>query len=60
MIVQMQIEILNGGEILINCKTKITIGICTGRYRGIQIQSKYRFEFVPRDTDEFEFFDFDS
>jgi len=59
MIVEMQIEILNGGEILVNCKTKITICIGTGRYRGIQIQSKSQFEFVPRDTDEFEFFDFD-
>jgi len=59
MIVEMQIEILNGGEIVVNCKTKITISICTGRYREIQIQSKSQFEFVPRDTDESEFFDFD-
>jgi len=59
MIVEMQIDILNGGEILVNYKTKITIWICTGRYRGIQIQSKSQFEFVPQDTDEFEFFDFD-
>ena len=59
MIVEMQIEILNGGEILVNWKTKITIWICTGRYRGIQIQSKSQFEFVPQDTDEFVFFDFD-
>jgi len=44
MIVEMQIKILNGGEILVNCKTKITIWICTGRYRGIQIQSKSQFE----------------
>jgi len=58
MIVEMQIEILNGGEILVNCKTKITNWICTGRYRGIQIQSKSQFEFVPQDSDEFEFFDF--
>ena len=49
-IVEMQIEILNGGEILVNCKIKITIWICTGRYRGIQIQSTSQFEFVPRDT----------
>jgi len=54
----MQIEILNGGEILVSCKTQITI-ICTVRYRGIQNQSKSQFEFVPRDTDEFEFVDFD-
>jgi len=59
MIVEMQIEILNGGEILVNIKTKITIWICTGRYGGIQIQSKSQFECVPRDTDEFEFFGFD-
>jgi len=59
MIVEMQIEILNGGEIVVNCKSIITIWICTGRYRGIQIQSKSQYEFVPRDTDEFEFFDLD-
>ena len=40
-------------------KIKITIWICTGKYRGIQIQSKSQFKFVPRDTDEYEFFDFD-
>jgi len=54
-----KIKILNGGEILVNCKTKITIWICTGRYRGIQIQSKFQFEFVPQDTGEYEFSDFD-
>ena len=58
MIVEMQIEILNDAEILGNRTTKITIRIWTGRYRGIQIQSKSRFEFVPRDTEEFEFLDF--
>jgi len=55
----MQIQILNGGEILVNRKAKIAIRICAGRYRGSQIQSKSQFEFVPRDTDQFEFFDFD-
>ena len=40
-------------------QTNITIWICTGTYRGIQIQSKSRFKFVPRHTGEFEFFDFD-
>jgi len=59
MLVGMQIETLNGGEILVNCKTKITIWICTGKYRGIQIQTKSQFEFVPRDTEEFEFLDFE-
>jgi len=59
MLVRMQIEILNGEEILVNCKNKITIWICTGRYRGIQIQSKSHFEFVPRDTGELEFLDFE-
>ena len=51
--------LLNGGEIWVNCKHKITIWICTGRYRGIQIQSKSQFRFVLRDTEEFEFLDFD-
>jgi len=50
----MQIQILNGDEILVICKTEITFRICTGRYREIQIQSKSQFEFAPRDTDEFE------
>ena len=59
MIVEMQIEILNDAEILGNRTTKITIRICTGRYRGIQIQSKSHFELVPRDKEEFEFLDFD-
>jgi len=59
MIVQMKIQILNCGEILVNCKTRIIIWICAGRYKGIQIQPKSQFEFAPRDTDEFEFFDFD-
>ena len=34
MIVEMQIEILNGGEILVNCKTKITIWIGYGLDEG--------------------------
>jgi len=59
MIVELQIEILNSGEILVNCKPKITIWICTGRYREIRIQSKSQFEFVLRDTEKFEFLDFD-
>jgi len=59
MLVGILIEILNGGEIWVNYKPKITIWICTGRYRGIQIQSKSQFEFVPRDTEEFEFLDLD-
>ena len=33
--------------------------MCTARYRGIQIQPKYQFEFVPRDTEKFECLDFD-
>jgi len=35
----MVIEILNGGEILVNCKLKI--------------KQKSQFDFVPRDTSEF-------
>ena len=33
--------------------------MCTGRKWGIRIQSTSPFVFVPRDTDEFEFFDLD-
>jgi len=55
----LQIEILHGGEILVNCKTKITIWICTGRYRGIQNSIKISIRIVLQDADEFEFFDFD-
>ena len=40
-------------------QTKIWIWICTARYRGIQIRPKSQFELVPRDTEEFEFLDFD-
>jgi len=39
MLVRIQIEILNGGEIWVHCKPKITIWIFKGRYRGIRIQS---------------------
>ena len=59
MLVGILIEILNDGEILVNCKAEITIWICTGRYRRIRIQSKSQFEFVQQDTEEFEFLDFD-
>jgi len=50
----MVIEILNGGEILVNCKFKFN-KICTVRNLGIQIQSKSQFDFVPWDTEIFEF-----
>jgi len=82
MVNKTQIEILNSGETLVNCKfkfklnqnlswklyreilrnsnsNKISIWICTASYKGIQIQSKSQFEFVPRDTEELEFLDFD-
>jgi len=55
----LEMQILNSREILVNCKPRIMIRICTGRYRGNQIQSKSQFELVPRDTEELEYLDFD-
>ena len=62
MVNEMQIESLIGEKILVNCnsnQTKISICICTARYSGIQIPSNSQFEFVLRDTKEFESLDFD-
>jgi hypothetical protein len=44
-----QIEILNGGEILVNCTFKFNKNLFefVRRYLGIQIQSKSQFNFVP-------------
>jgi len=49
-------------EISVNCKfklNKISIWSCTARHFGIQIQSKSQFDFVPWDTEIFDFLDFD-
>jgi len=62
MLDEMVTEILNGGEILVNCKfklNKISIWIFTARYLGIQIQSKFQLDFVPWDTEKFDVLDFD-
>jgi len=57
MLVEMQIEILNGGQILVNwefkLKQNLNLRIWTARYRGIQIQYTFHLEFVLRDTEEF-------
>jgi len=62
MLNQMVLEFLNGGEILVNCKFKLNKNLnlnLYARYLGIQIQSKSQFDFVPWDTERFDFLDFD-
>jgi len=62
MLVEMQIELPNRRGIFGNCKFKFIQNLnlsLYGRYREIQIEANSHFEFVPRDTEEFEFLDFD-
>jgi len=62
MVNEMQIEILNGREILVNCKSKLKQNLNLNLYCKIQSNSnpiKSQFEFVPRDIEEFQFLDFD-
>jgi len=61
MVIGMQNEILDGEEItsIANCKFKSTQNLNLNLYREIQRNSKTQFEFVPRDTEEFEILDFD-
>jgi len=62
MLVGMPIEILNGGEILINSKFKLNQNLHLNLYREIQRNSnsiKISIRFVPRDTERFEFLYFD-
>ena len=61
MLVEMQIEILDGGKILDTCNFKVfqNLRICTVRYKGIQIKRNSLVEFVPQDTEELEFLNFD-
>jgi len=41
------IEILNGGEILVNCKFKLNKNLNLNLYREIPQNSKSQFDFVP-------------
>jgi len=60
--IEMQIEILAGGEIRVKCKFKwsqILVRICTARYRSIQTKPWSPVELAPRDTQQFESLDLD-
>jgi len=62
MFIEMQIKILNGGEILVICKFKLNQNLVLNLYCEILRNSnhpKSHFKFVQRDTTEFEFLDFD-
>jgi len=46
-------------ELQIQIKQKSQFEFCIARYPGIQTQSKSQLDFVPSDTEKFEFLDFD-
>jgi len=60
MLVEMQIEILNCEKILVNCQFKLNPNLILNFCWEIQKSMKARshFEFVPRNTEKFGFFDF--